>query len=103
MQDTPVGSVLDGRVEGVCIILILALRKKSAEPPRPLSIREPMTQVEFAWAYMSLELYQSRISPERLIIGIYHSTGVFIPMTPSRRIISGELETCCDLNNSFPA
>ena len=45
-----VGSVLVGRVDGVCIILIFALRKKSAEPPKPFNILEPMTQVEFAWA-----------------------------------------------------
>ena len=44
------GSVLDGRVDGVCIMLIFALRKKSAEPPKPFSILEPMTQVELAWA-----------------------------------------------------
>jgi len=50
MQDTPVGSVLDGRVDGVCMIEYLALRKKSAEPPRPFNIRDPMTQVLFAWA-----------------------------------------------------
>ncbi len=48
MHETPVGSVFEGRVDGVCMILILALRKKSAEPPSPLSILEPMTQVEFA-------------------------------------------------------
>lgn len=50
MHDTPVGSVLDGRVDGVCIMLIFALRKKSAEPPKPFNILEPMTQVELAWA-----------------------------------------------------
>ena len=44
------GSVLDGRVDGECIMLIFALRKKSAEPPKPFSILEPMTQVELAWA-----------------------------------------------------
>ena len=50
MHETPVGSVLDGRVDGVCIMLIFALLKKSAEPPKPFSILEPMTQVELAWA-----------------------------------------------------
>ncbi len=50
MQETPVGSVFEGLVEGVCMILILALRRKSAEPPRPLSILDPMTQVLFACA-----------------------------------------------------
>ena len=50
MHETPVGSVLEGRVDGVCIMLIFALRKKSAEPPNPFSILEPMTQVELAWA-----------------------------------------------------
>ena len=48
MQDTPVGSVFVGRVLGVCIMEYLAERRKSAEPPRPFSIREPITQVEFA-------------------------------------------------------
>lgn len=51
-----VGSVFEGRVDGVCIMLIFALRKKSAEPPKPLSILEPITQVELAWAYISLSL-----------------------------------------------
>ena len=65
MQDTPVGSVLEGRVDGVCMMLYFALRRKSAEPPRPLSILEPMTQVEFAWAYMSL-VFVSLGSGQRL-------------------------------------
>lgn len=52
MQETPVGSVFDGLVDGVCMMLILALRRKSAEPPRPLSILDPMTQVLFACAYL---------------------------------------------------
>jgi hypothetical protein len=50
MQLTPVGSVLDGRVLGVCMIEYLAERRKSAEPPRPLSMREPITQVLLACA-----------------------------------------------------
>jgi len=29
----------------VCMMLYLALRRKSAEPPRPLSMGEPITQV----------------------------------------------------------
>jgi len=41
---------LSGRyLTGVCIIEILALRKKSADPPRPFSILLPLTQVELAW------------------------------------------------------
>lgn len=48
MHEIPVGSVFDGRVDGVCMIDIFALRKKSADPPSPLSILEPMTHVEFA-------------------------------------------------------
>jgi len=44
------GSVLDGRVDGVCMMLYLAERRKSAEPPSPFSIRLPMTQVELACA-----------------------------------------------------
>jgi hypothetical protein len=31
------------------------------------------------------------------------STGVFIPITPSLLIISGELETCCERKRSFGA
>ena len=50
MHETPVGSVLVGRVDGVCMIEYFAERRKSAEPPRPLSIRLPITQVEFACA-----------------------------------------------------
>lgn len=76
MHVIPVGSVLDGRVLGVCIIEYLEERKKSAEPPKPFNIREPITHVLLACAYMSI------------------STGVFIPITPNRRMISGELETC---------
>lgn len=102
MQETPVGSVFDGRVDGVCMMLYLADRKKSAEPPNPLSILEPMTQVELAWAYISLLLYQLCFRIELLEV-THTSTGVFIPITPSRRMISGELETCCDRSNSFPA
>lgn len=60
MHETPWGSVLDGRVDGVCIMLIFALLKKSAEPPKPFNILEPMTQVELACAYISLSLYQLR-------------------------------------------
>ena len=97
-----VGSVFDGRVDGVCIILIFALRKKSAEPPKPFNILEPMTQVELAWAYISLSLCQLRGTAEPLS-DTYTSTGVFIPMTPNRRMISGELETCCERKSSFPA
>ena len=48
MQLIPVGSVLVGRVLGVCIMEYLAERRKSAEPPRPFSMREPMTQVLLA-------------------------------------------------------
>lgn len=39
MQEIPVGSVLVGREEGVCIIESLALRRKSPLPPRPASER----------------------------------------------------------------
>ena len=38
---------------------ILLLRKKSAEPPRPFKILEPMTHVELAWAYISLNSSES--------------------------------------------
>lgn len=48
MQLTPVGSVLEGRVLGVCMMEYLAERRKSAEPPSPLSMREPSTQVLLA-------------------------------------------------------
>ena len=50
MQEIPVGSVFEGLVDGVCMMLIFALLRKSAEPPRPLSILDPMTQVLFACA-----------------------------------------------------
>ena len=50
MQETPVGSVFEGRVEGVCMMEYLELRRKSAEPPRPFSMRLPITQVLLAWA-----------------------------------------------------
>ena len=97
-----VGSVFEGRVDGVCMMLIFALRKKSAEPPKPFNILEPMTQVELAWAYISLSLCQLRVIAEGLS-ETYTSTGVFIPMTPNRRMISGELDTCCERKSSFPA
>lgn len=97
-----VGSVFDGRVDGVCMMLIFALRKKSADPPKPFNILEPMTQVELAWAYISLSLCQLRAIAEPHQ-KTYTSTGVFIPMTPNRRMISGELETCCERKSSFPA
>ena len=61
MHETPWGSVLDGRVDGVCIMLVFALLKKSAEPPKPFNILEPITQVELACAYISLSLYQLRV------------------------------------------
>ncbi len=65
MQETPVGSVFEGLVDGVCMMLILALRRKSAEPPRPFSILDPMTQVLLACAYvvvnMGLELEELSI------------------------------------------
>lgn len=50
IQLTPWGSVLDGRVEGVCMMLYFDERRKSAEPPKPFSMREPITQVELACA-----------------------------------------------------
>lgn len=92
MQETPVGSVFVGLVLGVCMILYFALRKKSADPPSPLSILEPMTQVLFAWAYMSLQHVSKSACNGRS--GSYTSTGVFIAITPSRLMISGEFETC---------
>ena len=36
MHETPVGSVLDGRADGVCKMLIFVLLKKSAEPPQAI-------------------------------------------------------------------
>ena len=48
IQLRPVGSVLVGLVEGVCMILYFADLKKSAEPPKPFNILLPMTQVLFA-------------------------------------------------------
>ena len=70
MQETPVGSVFEGLVEGVCIILIFALRRKSAEPPRPLSILDPTTQVLFACACLIISIHlRSEIDypqPDRL-------------------------------------
>ena len=59
MQETPVGSVFEGLVDGVCMILIFALRKKSAEPPRPLSILDPITQVLFACACLVISIRSS--------------------------------------------
>lgn len=50
MQLTPCGSVLLGLVLGVCMMLYLALLKKSALPPNPFSIRLPITQVLLACA-----------------------------------------------------
>ena len=73
MQEIPVGSVLLGRLQaerrrqsdaqtldirvlggphedGVCMTLSLALRRKSALPPMPFSMREPSALVELAWA-----------------------------------------------------
>lgn len=97
--------------EGVCIIDSLAFLKKSAEPPRPLSILEPSAFVELAWAYYScqssfvsiliikpLEQETQREGEkeeggrERLTIST--SSGVFIAMIPNLLIISGELATC---------
>lgn len=105
MQETPVGSVLDGLVLGVCMMEILLLRKKSAEPPRPFKILEPMTHVELAWAYISLDTPASAklVSEIADTFPTHTSTGVFIPITPSRRIISGLFETCCDRRSSLPA
>lgn len=40
------------------------------------------------------------ISPARERNGVRTSTGVFMAMTPSRRMISGELATCCDRRRS---
>jgi hypothetical protein len=79
----PVGSTLLGRAEGVCIILNLAFRKKSLEPPIPFNIPDPHTMVELAWPYIS------------------NSTGVFIAITPNRLMISGLFETCWERSNSL--
>src|SRR6185369_8887117 len=73
-QEMPVGSILLGRLDGVCIIFRKPLRRKSPEPPRPLIILGPPTREGLPWAYMSI------------------STGVFIAMHPRRRIGSGALE-----------
>lgn len=79
----PVGSTLLGRADGVCIILNLAFRKKSLEPPIPFNIPDPHTKVELAWPYIS------------------NSTGVFIAITPNRLMISGLFETCWERSNSL--
>jgi hypothetical protein len=57
----PVGSVLVGRAEGKCMMEYLALRRKSAEPPRPLSIREPKALVLCApprWLKVSRDTFR---------------------------------------------
>ncbi len=41
-------STRDTDLEGVCIIESFAFRKKSAEPPKPFSMREPRAFVELA-------------------------------------------------------
>ena len=101
IQLMPVGSVLLGRALGVCMIESFAFLKKSAEPPIPLSMRDPRALVELAWAYLSRRRDQCWTVVERGKRTMSTSNGVFMAIIPKRLIISGELATCCERRRSL--
>ena len=78
----------------------LAFLRKSAEPPRPFNILEPMAFVELAWAYYITnnrsDQLQSASREEKTdrVLTMSTSSGVFIAITPNLLMISGELATC---------
>lgn len=105
MQETPCRSVLEGLVDGVCIMLIFALRKKSAEPPKPFNILEPMISgvgvgiyIDFDW---SVHTNNAQASNDLRRVG--HLLGsqqqlpsIILPaVVESLESIWGESNRCC--------